>query len=103
MITDIGVIQQRPSGLFDPTYKPLRKVEVIPTGDPKEFIWKCPVCINLNVELKTKFSDNHQFQCTGVNCSYSMLVSVIPDDMRHWMQNINPVQAINQRPRIVRI
>jgi len=91
---------ERPSGLYDPNYRPKKQIEVRGTSDPKEFAWKCPICGTVNIEMKRSFTSNHQFQCVGHVCGYKFAVVGLPDDMRHWMQNEEATPSIDVRPRI---
>lgn len=87
------------SGLINPFEKKLRQVKIAPTTDFKEFAWQCPSCMQINIEQKSEFSDNHLYIC--FDCKYSHMIQNIPDDIRHWLQSKDNVKNIDVRPRIV--
>ena len=90
-----------PNGLINPFEQPRRKVEISPTTDPKEFAWKCPLCMNITAELKSEFSDNHLYTCSDPNCTFQHFIQNVPDDIKHWMTSTDQFQDVDQRPRIV--
>ena len=81
----------------------MTQIKISPLPDNSEFMWECPSCKYPNIMDKVLLSENREYPCDGVNCQYKFAIksfSDMPDSLRHWLLDREPVSNIDQRPRI---
>lgn len=84
--------------LINPFEPKMRKIKITPMQDGQSLMWQCPKCNIQNELLKSQIGENKLFPCSN-ECGYEWVLGFIPDDMRHWLKEIDN-RNIDVRPRI---
>lgn len=78
-----------------------KKIEVTPSPDGSDLMFKCPKCNRWNSIPKHLINENHSFTCSSYNCFYTFIPYLIPDNIKTYIKSIpKPLEHI--RPKIIR-